>query len=446
MGTRIVDPARGEQTVALKEIPIGEVDERVRKSFLIGHRTRVHAERSSRTKYPAAKSSTPLYGQVHFENTAGPAQSSGHFDFVLDHSQGTPGTYDLFYFDENADGDLMDHNPHRPLRDRPSCLPPPGPPTKEEVWFEPVAVSFDFGPQGPHAIELFPRLWIHEDGEALVSFVPPTVRWGRFEVDGTAYDAFLGHWPAVTGRFDLPSTAFILLPQGGNHLHWRADNRLNAVHLLGDQYYRFSSTPTGDRLLVRPYEGPLEILELGAGGRTLKKLQMEGWLMSAEMIVAVGDGTEGGLPKATQRCRIPAGDYSDFLLLVTLGDTRLLVSTNRLHLADQGSSEPVSSLRIRADKPLVLDFPNRPEAMFLQPEVGQRVAPGDEVRIDTVLVDPILNVMIGRLEDMAHVEPPDPAAPAAEGGPYVRGLSLDPRVVITRANGRRIEQAVLPFG
>jgi hypothetical protein len=56
---------------------------------------------------------------------------------------------------------------------------------------------------------------------------------------------------------DQPTTALILALRGDEPVSWWYGNRLNALHLLGRRYYRFSGTPTGDKLTVRPYDGPL---------------------------------------------------------------------------------------------------------------------------------------------------------------------------------------------
>ncbi len=54
------------------------------------------------------------------------------------------------------------------------------------------------------------------------------------------------HHIGVTGRFDQPSTALILLPTNGEFIRRPGGDRLNTAHLLGGRHYRFSCTPTGD--------------------------------------------------------------------------------------------------------------------------------------------------------------------------------------------------------
>jgi hypothetical protein len=163
VGNGIVNLTRGERAIALEEIPVWEVDERVRHPFLSGQHAQTRAERFPKAKYPDFRSGTPLFGQTRFENAAPVAKGLGGFHFVFDHSQGTPGIYDVLYFDENGDGDLADNIPRRPWREAPAVLVPPGP-EEENIYFEPVNVRFDFGPQGPRAVELLPHLWLPRHG------------------------------------------------------------------------------------------------------------------------------------------------------------------------------------------------------------------------------------------------------------------------------------------
>jgi hypothetical protein len=437
-------PKRDERTIALEEIPVWEVDERVRHPFLCGQHAQTRAERLPKAKYPAFQSSTPLFGQTRFENAAPLGKGSGGFHFAFDHSQGTPGIYDILYFDENGDGDLTDDIPRRVWREAPRGLVSLGIP-EEGIYFEPVKVSFDFGPQGPRAVELLPHLWFPKHGMPRFRLIPTRLRRGRFEIDGTSCEVFLGHWGVVTGRFDLPSTALVLLPQGGQSTLRPGGDRLNTAHRLRGRYYRFSCTPTGDQLFIRPYDGPLGVLELGAGGRGVEKLDMEGCVVSPEMVVMVSDDLEGETLEPIQRCRIPVGDYAESFLLITLGDVRFVVSHNCYHTDTQGSGEPVASFRIREDKPFILDFSNKPAVTFLQPEPQQRVALGDDLHVDAALVDPVLDLLIRGIEDMTHPEPEALRRPRGIRA-RERGAPLEPTVVIRRANGDKVVQDGMRFG
>ena len=60
-----------------------------------------------------------------------------------------------------------------------------------------------------------------------------------------------------------------------------------------------------------------------------------------------------------------------------------------------------------------------------------------------MLVDPKLDMMIRNLDDTTRKQSKGP-----DGQPlgYERQLSLDPKVTITRANGDKVAEGVMPFG
>jgi hypothetical protein len=58
-------------------------------------------------------------------------------------------------------------------------------------------------------------------------------------------------------------------------------------------------------------------------------------------------------------------------------------------------------------------------------------------------VDPKLDIMIRNLDDTSHKVTQDAAGKALG---YERNLSLDPQVIITRANGEKVAEGVMPFG
>jgi hypothetical protein len=98
----------------------------------------------------------------------------------------------------------------------------------------------------------------------------------------------------------------------------------------------------------------------------------------------------------------------------------------------------VYGLTIRKDQPYVLDFSNKPGVLFASPPRDKTFKPGDEVEVKAVLVDPKLDFMIRGLEDTTR--------PKADGQTRGSKLSLDPKVLITRANGEKVAEGVMPFG
>ena len=431
-----------EIVVDLKKVPVWEVgSERVRRLLLFRGYAAREAEKAPQVKYPQFTSGTPLYGKTESRTLA--TRRSVHF--ALDRSR-PGGDYDLLYFDENGDEDLTNDRPRRPSKEVADRLA--AQPALKETYFELVKVLLDFGPADVQPLELLPCLRTYTNSGTHLELTAAHVHVGEFQIDGKSYQAFLGYGFTIQGPLDQPNTTLILTPGGGQPASWWGADRLRAMHRLGSRYYRFSCTPTGDKLTVRPYEGALGVFELAAGGRKVDKLVLRGSLESKESIVAVGDWLGDDLPGANQQCRIPVGDYYPAIAEAEMGGLHFGFSNN-YHPRAPGQSTghaPVYSIAIRADKPYVLDFSNKPVVLFTQPQAEARVRMGDEVRVEAVLVDPVLDIAIRSLTDPTrHRREPFKPADGREIM-ILRSWSYDPNVVITRANGQIVAQGVMPFG
>jgi hypothetical protein len=446
-------PAPKELIVALKEVPVWELaNERVRESFLRGQYAPIRVLEKGMVlpvKWPQFTSDAPLYGQVSFQNLASGSRKSDQFYFALDSLQ-KGGDYDLLYFDDNGDGDLTNDKPRKPSKEVNGVVRHY--PSIRETYFEPVTMTFDFGPGGPQPLELLPCLRVYEGSTPQFSFVAAPVHSGEFEIDGASYQACVGYQYLIRGRLDEPSTTLILSPQGGEPILWWDGDELCSVHRLGGRFWRFACTPTGNQLFVRPYEGPVGALEIGAGGRNVEKLTVRGSLRSKEMAVAVGGGgLENGLPQPTRRCEIPAGDYYPVYMTVTLGDLSITVSNN-YHTNAQGQSrsgrEPLSGITVRQDKPYVLDFSHKPVVVFTEPYgAAEREFPvGSEITVKAVLVDPVLDIMIRGLSDASRTKTETFKTADGKEQTFSRPQSLDPKVTIARTNGEIVAEGVMPFG
>ncbi len=91
----------------------------------------------------------------------------------------------------------------------------------------------------------------------------------------------------------------------------------------------------------------------------------------------------------------------------------------------------------------MLDFAAKPDVMFASPAKDQRLKLGEELQVKAVLVDPVLDFMIRNLDDSTRKQTKDTNGKALG---YERNLSLDPIVLITRANGEKVAEGVMPFG
>ena len=253
------------------------------------------------------------------------------------------------------------------------------------------------------------------------------VRRGEIKIDGTEYDVLLGL---------QPRTDFCLIPKSDpqDYPRWWGADQLNATHAIGGKYYRFAATAKGDKLIVRPYEGQLGTFEVNAGERNIQEMAMQGSLRSEDTAVAVGGEMERGFPKPAKSCRLPVGDYLPAYLTVTFGRLRISVSNN-YHADGQdrrpSNRPPIYGIKIREDNSYVFDFSNKPGVMFASPAKDHRVKLGRELKVEAVLIDPELDIMIRRLYD-------------TEQKP--RRVSLNPKVVITRADGEKVAEGVMPFG
>ncbi|UCG57040.1 MAG: hypothetical protein JSU70_19520 [Phycisphaerales bacterium] len=397
--------------------------------------------------YPAFESDNPICGEIDF------ASSNGEYHFAIDESQGTGQGYDRLYFDLDRDRDLRNDAPRAALKDPPEGVLLGYPDIEQEVCFDPLQIPFDFGADGKRPIEIMPHLVVYgEDRGPRMSFAATRLRKGRLRIGEQDLDAFLGHTYNISGRLDQLGAAFYLVPcdDPGHPFSWWGADILKAMHNIGGTYYSFSTTPRGDKLYARPYSGALGTFEVDAGGRNVQEVTMRGSLRSERTAVAVGEGMERGWPKATKRCRVPVGDYLPAYLRLSLGNLSIFISNN-YHADGQphggGGMARVYGIEIRKDRPYVFDLSNKPEVIFPSPVNNQRVKVGDELRVEALLIDPKLDIMIRDLDEIVRAETGESSS--AESGARTvteQRKSLEPEVLITRANGEKVAEGVMPFG
>jgi hypothetical protein len=275
-----------------------------------------------------------------------------------------------------------------------------------------------------------------------VTFVRTRLYEGGIKLGGDRYQARLADDYLIRGRLDHPGTALILSPkEGSGRIYWWGGDRLMAAHKAHGRFYTVSASPTGDQLTVCPYRGDMGTFTVGPGGRTMTNLSVRGSLEAKELAVPVGGDLEGGSPKAAARCELPVGDYLPNYITVQFGRLRIEISHN-YHSdgkpRDRAGRDRVYGMIVRKDQPYVLDFSNKPDVMFASPSRDQRYKPGDSIEVKAVLVDPKLDFMIRGLEDTTRPK----ATPESRGSNF----SLDPKVLITRANGEKVAEGVMPFG
>jgi hypothetical protein len=439
------------------------------------------AEPDAKVKgYPPLKSKSPWYGVVKVGREYGRPDSGTEYHFVVDESGEAPpaapaaeepslleslaralagsrepdrrpvarGRYDRLYFDLNGDLDLTNDPVRKPAAKAPfpasrSSYEPEG------VAFDDLSLPFDFGPGlGTRPFAVVPRFVASEyDGKpyGTMCLVAKTAREGRIRIGSREYEAVLGQRYLISGRFDRPSTALLLTAVGASseREYWWGHDELCAMREVDGQFFSTSTTPLGDKLTVRKYEGDWGLFEAGAGGRNLQELEMTGSLRSADTAVAVGGGEQG-----VRQCRLPVGDYLPSYLSFTLGDLRISVSDNyhRDGRPRDFERQRVYGIQIRKDKPFVLDFSNKPEVMFASPARDQTYAPGANIEVKGVLTDPVLDIMIRRLVHTASREKETIKLSNGREQTIERQRSLDPVVTITDSAGKVVSEGKMPFG
>ena len=439
----------GDETFKLREVSAFEHGQ---EGFLRGQSAECEDKPSPNVKaYPAFASKKPIYGSIHFYEDRRQPKSARIVYYAVDESQGTGKGYDRLYFDSNGDLDLRNDPVVQAQRHPPDRARLNYSGIKTQVIFDCVAVNFDFGPGGMRPVQLMPRLMIsvyEKEEYKQMTFVRAQLCMGDIRMGGEAYEARLGNAYTINGRLDNPGTVLILTPKNhaGSEVRWWGADSLMAAHKVNEHFYTFSASPTGDELTVHPYRGDLGTFEIGPGGRTLDKMTVAGSLEGEERAVAVGGDVVDGSPKAARSCQLPVGDYRPNYISIEYGRLSIAASHN-YHSdgkpRDRGDRAAVYGITIRKDKPFALDFSNKPEVMFASPAKDQRVKLGESLEVKAVLIDPKLDMMIRGLDDTTRKRNKGP-----DGQPlgYERNLSLDPQVIITRTNGEKVAEGVMPFG
>ncbi len=440
-----------ERVFPLEEISVFDLPEQAGQQFLAGQRAVCGDKPDPNvTVYPKFASGQPIYGTLDCSDPIGKTEAGRVYRFVLDESAGTGKGYDRLYFDLNRDLDLTNDGVLGVQKNPPPKAMLGYSNLKQQACFENLVIPFPCGPAGERPLETMPRLIVHDNGYKTLSLVTTKAHKGRIDLGWQKCDVLLGHCYIATGWFDQPWTALHLTPAGASQAwDWWGGDRLNAMHKVGDTFYTFSATPTGDKLIVRPYEGPLGTFEVGAGGRNIDQFEIMGSLRSEKTAVALGDVGNDNRPVYTRSCRLPVGDYLFEYVNLQYGTLRINISMN-YHADGRRQSmkgrQLVYGIAIRENKPFVFDFSNKPEVLFASPARDSRVKPGEELTVAAVLIDPVQDFMIRDLSDTSRKQKKESSGPNGAKYSYTQDLSLDPKVTIARANGEIVSEGVMPFG
>lgn len=321
--------------------------------------------------------------------------------------------------------------------------------------FQEISVPLDFGEElGERPVRIVPRLQVQEyEGKEYpgVDFLSTVARKGNIKLGNRAYQAILAQRYSITGRYDSDHTGLLLTDPDnpGRREHWWGADHLNAMRLVAGQYYTTSTTPLGDKLVVKPYSGELGVLRIGAGDRDVDKLSIQGSLRTDKTALALGESTGSGSLKPLTECRLPTGDYIPSYVTVEFGNLLLGISENYHSDGKKMAIDHESWIRgikIRRNRPFVWDFSTPPEVMFASPAKDQIYKPGDEIEVHAVLIDPKLTIMIRRLSDTSRMEEKTTKLGNGRTTTYKQQVSLDPIVTITNSAGKQVSEGPMPFG
>ena len=466
-----------------------EVEGVTRTRYPYGPTARCGPEPSKEVKaYPTLKSKRPLYGSITFQSNYFDPSQGKTFYFVLDESgeaqkpvegekaaeakkpekqvqkrktpsgdvltfvepMGVPVTYDRLYFDVNGDRDLTNHGVLKLAKE----TPPEGRSVRPGARvFEDLLVPFDYGPPlGERPFAMVPRIRAYGRDAVMMDFVPKTIRVGKIRLGDEQYVAILSQSRMISGRYDSPFVELEVIPIGdtkGPRL--LKSGLLGEVRSVGNQLLASSATPLGDKLTVGPYQGPTGVLEVGPGGRAITELGLAGGLMSRTALVTLGDLRASPTQPLTRRYTLPVGDYLPAMLMVQYGrlrfSARVIDSSLRSTSTDGRPAKPPQySVKIRKDKPFLLEFSGKPAVEFSMPRQGQSFQPGDTVAIRAMLTEPLQGILITGLTDTT--KKPSEAKPeekTTRPGAAQTG-QLHPSIVIRDSKGETVAEGKMPFG
>ena len=268
------------------------------------------------------------------------------------------------------------------------------------------------------------------------------VKQGKITLANRSFKIVLG---------ERPEREFYLFDvEKGFGPYWWGSWSLHSYHKLDDKFFEFMLIEEGTKIAGRPYKGELGIIKVGKGGRELEKVEFNGSVHQQGSVSAPIGVIKERWPEAATECRIPVGDYTAYIMKVTYDNLSIDISNN-YHTNAQGQSrdkETVYGIQVRADKPYVLDFSNKPMVVFDQPPKSKTYfSRGEEIKFAAVLIDPKLDIMIRGLDDTSvkvDREYKDQDGKVIHTAKVPK--SLDPKVVITRADGEVIAEGVMPFG
>jgi len=380
-------------------------------------------------QYPTLKSDKPLYGSFQIGGSPAEPESGFHYAFAIDESSGADKGYDRFYIDANRNGDLTDDSPAKPVENVPEDLQVRSNSVTAQAFFEPVKLQV-MPQDGPEQrLELMPRFFAYGEQRSYAALVPMEVYTGTIQIGEKELNAVLGHALGIPGWYDHPDTVLFIQSTDQPDDSDYESMALKRLHQMGETCYRVSAAPSGRKLFVWPYQGPLGTLQVTAGKRDVERLIATGSLESTESLIGLTEQAQSEDKTTAGSYRLPVGDYRPTILRIQYDDLRCLILPNRHADGSPGGRSELGpatyGIKIQENKPFVLDLSSEPKVIFASPAKGVRVSLGDQLAVKAVLTDPSLDVMYRQIREK---EP------------------LNPTVKIARASGEIVAEGAMPFG
>ncbi len=432
--TESVTVPKNAATFELEEVSIFDIPESIGQRFIYSVYNRCESKPDGKVdRYPESKSDNPLYGTFQIGASQEDREGGFHYAFAVDESEGTGKGYDRMYIDVNLNGDLTDDSPCRPVGNIPDGMRIRGSSVTTQVCLDPITLRVRPGDDSGHQLEVMPRCFSYGSQRSYVTLMPTKVHMGHIQVGEIKLDAILGYSRGFSGLLNHPETNIYLLsadnPNAGSVSRWYGGEMLKTLHRCGDTFYHLSTTPNGDKLFVWPYQGPIGVLAVKPGSRDVEALSVTGSLTSQDAIISLTEGLDGEVTPTSGSYTLPAGDYRPMMMNVRYGKFRgLMLPNSHADGSLGGRSElgpPTYGIKIRPDKPFVIDFSSEPKVIFASPAKGYRIELGDQLSVKAVLIDPSLDVMFRQIRDTEM---------------------LNPKVTIARSDGEVVAEGVMPFG
>ena len=227
--------------------------------------------------------------------------------------------------------------------------------------------------------------------------------------------------------------------------YWLGHSSLHSYHKIDDKFFEFMLIENDTKIAARPYKGPLGTIKVGKGGRELEKVEFQGSVYKQTSIAApIGTIKQQNYPSPVEECSIPIGDYTTRDMVVTYDNLLIGISNNQYpNTYGRYINDIVYGMQVRQDKPYVLDFSNEPMVIFYLPATSQTsFSRGNQIKFAAVLIDPKLDIMIRRLFDTSVKVNKQYTDRDGMVHTIKVNKSLDPNIVIARADGEVIAEGV----